>query len=139
MNATYAVIVGAGGHAVSVAETVRSAGFRTVAFVSENGAGGTLLGSPILPAVPENHVDDGGIIVVAIGDNTVRQRVWNRLSAKASLKVFPALCHASASIAEGASLSPGVVILQGAVIGNGASLGLVHQVLGFAGLVVSHA
>lgn len=124
MHATDAIVVGTGGHAVSVAETVRSAGFHTAAFVSEGDAGGTLLGRPILPTVPKRHVEAGGIIVVAIGDNAVRQRVWTRLREEIPEAAFPAVCHASAIIASEVSLAAGTVVLQGAVIGNGARVGV---------------
>lgn len=124
MHATDAIVVGAGGHAVSVAETVRSAGIHTAALVSEGDAGGTLLGRPILPAVPKSHVEAGGVIVVAIGDNAVRQRVWTQLREEIPLAAFPTVCHTSAIIASEVSLAAGAVVLQGAVIGNGARLGV---------------
>lgn len=123
MQATPAVIVGAGGHAVSVAETVRSAGFQLVAFVSVDAVGGTLLGCPILPEVPGDHAGKGGVIVLAIGDNAVRQRIWNQLRREFSSSAFPAIRHASATVAEDTRLSQGAVIMQGAAIGNRATIG----------------
>jgi sugar O-acyltransferase (sialic acid O-acetyltransferase NeuD family) len=123
MHARHAVIVGAGGHAVSVAETVRSAGLNIIAFVSEAGPAAALLGHPVVPAVPDGHVEDGGVIVIAIGDNTIREQVWARLRGTAPLASFPSVCHASSIIAEDVSLAPGSVVLQGAIVGSGAAVG----------------
>ena len=91
--------------------------------MSEATAGETLLEVPIVTTLPEDHVRGGGAIVVAIGDNAVREQVWTRLREAAPIECFPAVCHASSVIAGGASLSAGSLVLQGAVIGNGATVG----------------
>lgn len=119
-----AVIVGAGGHAVSVAEAVLAAGYGLVAFTSDRGVGDTLLGRPILNGVPDEHLAHGGIVVLAIGDNSTRQRVWEALQAAAQPGTFPAIVHPSASVATAALIGDGTVVMQGAIVGNGAVVGI---------------
>jgi sugar O-acyltransferase (sialic acid O-acetyltransferase NeuD family) len=124
MRARQAVIVGAGGHAVSVAETVRSAGYELTAFTSDRDAGSLLLDRPVLADIPDEHLAAGGIVVIAIGDNAVREDAWQRLSPRVPLDQLPCVVHASAIVAPGAEIAPGAVVMQGAIIANGARLGL---------------
>ncbi|MDD2857596.1 MAG: hypothetical protein PHU75_02880 [Candidatus Nanopelagicales bacterium] len=124
MRARQAVIVGAGGHAVSVAETVRSAGYELTAFTSDRDAGSRLLDRPVLADIPDEHLAAGGIVVIAIGDNAVRADAWQRLVARVPLDQLPAVVHASAIVAPGADLAPGAIVMQGAIIANGARLAL---------------
>jgi len=124
MQARQAVIVGAGGHAISVAETVRSAGYDLTGFTSDADFGSTLLGLPVLREIPAEHLASGGIVVIAIGDNANREEVWLRLSSTVPIDQLPAVCHASAVIAPSARLAPGVVVMQGAIVANEAGIGL---------------
>ena len=124
MQARQAVIVGAGGHAVSVAETVRSAGYGLAGFTSDADFGSTLLGLPVLREIPAEHLAAGGIVVIAIGDNASREDVWLRLSQTVPVDQMPAVCHASAVVAPSARLAPGAVVMQGAIVANEAGIGL---------------
>lgn len=124
MAARQAVIVGAGGHAVSVAETVRSAGFALVAFTSDRDGGTQLLDLPVLDRIPDEHLASGGVVVLAIGDNAVREDAWARLSAQVPLEQLPAVVHASAIVAPHSTIGPGAVVMQGAIVANGAQVGL---------------
>ncbi len=123
MKARQAVIIGAGGHAVSVAETVRSAGYDLAGFTSDEASGDNLLGLPVTASIPSGHLDSGGIVVLAIGDNAIRESVWARLSAAVPLDQLPSVCHGSAVVAPSARLAPGVVVMQGAIVANEASIG----------------
>ena len=124
MRSKQAVIIGAGGHAVSVAETVRSAGFALIGFTSTDDFGSTLLGLPVTQDLPTDHVSSGGVVVVAIGDNSTRERVWQQITAVVPIEQLPAVCHASAVIAPSASIAAGCIIMQGAIVANEARLGL---------------
>lgn len=118
-----AIIVGAGGHAVSVAETVSAAGYAIAAFTSDRHPRGELLGRPVLADVPEEHIERDGIVVVAIGDNFSRERAWNDIVQRVPLDQLPAVVHPSASVSVFASLAAGCVVMQGAVVASGATLG----------------
>jgi sugar O-acyltransferase (sialic acid O-acetyltransferase NeuD family) len=118
------IVVGAGGHAVSVAETVCATGYTIKAFVSASGNGGMLLGIPVITAIPADHVSSGGAVVLAIGDNFTREKEWARLASAIPVDQLPAVVHPTASISRYASLGAGSVVMQGTVVGSGACVGL---------------
>ncbi|MDO9486046.1 MAG: hypothetical protein Q7K25_08315, partial [Actinomycetota bacterium] len=124
MGSKHAVIIGAGGHAVSVAESVRSAGYELLGFASTDQYGSTLLGLPVTAEIPADHLGSGGAVIIAIGDNATREAVWTRLLATVAIEQLPAVCHASAIIAPSAQLSPGVVVMQGVIVANEARVGV---------------
>ena len=119
-----AVLVGAEGHAVSLTESVTAAGFEIIAYTSDRTAGGTLLDRPVWEDVPAAHVDSGGIVVLAIGDNATRERLWNQLIQRVPREQFPAIVHPTASVSTLATIGPGSVVLQGAVVCSGARVGV---------------
>jgi len=116
------VVFGAGGHAVSVAEVARSAGWRVLAFVDAQREGTTLLGLPVIGRA-DAMLAGGAAAAVAIGDNAVRQHVAEELRARAPEARLPALVHASASVSAYAELGPGTVVMQNASIGAAARVG----------------
>lgn len=116
------VVVGAGGHAVSVAEVARSANHRVLAFVDAQRAGASLLGLPVIGSADE-LLSACARVVVAIGDNAVRQRVAAELRARFPAAAFPALVHASASVSGYATLGAGSVVMQNASVGSNARVG----------------
>ena len=118
------IVFGAGGHAVSVAETVLASGHSIDCFIDETPNSQQLLGIPVLTAIPEDFASDTGSIVIAVGDNAARQGVWTRLTQRYGLDCFPTLIHPSASVSQLAVLAPGTVVLQGAIIGSKATIGL---------------
>jgi sugar O-acyltransferase (sialic acid O-acetyltransferase NeuD family) len=116
------VIIGSGGHAVSVSETVSAMGLTISYYVSEGRSGGSLLGRPVREVLETPHVRDGGLVVLAIGDNASRARVWKRLAETVPHEQMPAIIHPSAVIAASAEIASGSVILQGAIIGAGSQV-----------------
>ena len=117
------VIVGAGGHATSVAETAAAAGYEIVAFVGRPDHGATRFGVPIVTEVPAEHMARGGVLAVAEGDNAAREAVVSQLGVEVTADVFPALVHPSASVSRFASIGAGTVILQAGVVGAAAAVG----------------
>jgi sugar O-acyltransferase (sialic acid O-acetyltransferase NeuD family) len=118
------VIIGAGGHAVSVAETVVAAGYELIAFVSNDSRGHELLGRPVFKEIPENYIAGGGFLTIAIGDNSTREHVWHELRKTVDQDRFPTLTHPSASISQFAIIGAGTVVLQGAIVGSAAKVGV---------------
>ena len=115
--------MGSGGHAVSVADVARSAGFEVVGFTSDSDAGRELQGVPILSVIPDAHVASGGAVTIAVGDNFRRQHEWEKLTEKGPTLYFPALCHERAVVASDVQLSPASVVMQGAIVVSGAVVG----------------
>lgn len=116
-------ILGAGGHALSVAETAHSAGYVVHFFVDPDSPGRHLLGIPVVAEVPPEFLASEGCFAVAVGDNAVRQHVVEAFQTRFTRAVFPALIHESASVSTYARIGEGSVVLQGAIVGSASEVG----------------
>lgn len=114
------MIVGAGGHATSVANVALSAGHAIKCFLDGAKAGTTLLGRPVLAALDGLEAYD---LAIAAGDNAVRERIWRELTGQHGTLRFPALVHASAVVSVGTALGEGTVLMPGAVAGPASTVG----------------
>jgi acetyltransferase EpsM len=105
-------IYGAGGHAKVVWDILTAAGDGVVGFVSDAPRADTLLGLPVVASREALRPHDG--VVVAIGDNTARRRVFLALREAG----VPLLCavHPRAVVAGRVTLGEGVVVAAGVVI-----------------------
>lgn len=119
------LIVGAGGHAQVVADSVlrmRDAGsdLKLVGFVDEDPAqqGRSIFDMPVVAALSDLAHDAS---VVAIGDNTAREKTFSTL--RDSGERFVSVVHPSAVLAPDVTLGAGVVICAGVVINTGATIG----------------
>jgi sugar O-acyltransferase (sialic acid O-acetyltransferase NeuD family) len=128
------LIIGAGGHAISVSDVADSSGYTTLGFVDDTGTGISLLGLVATDYDLDDHVRAGGLIAIAIGDNYDRERVWNSRFAHVPLDQFPALVHPSAVVSSRAQLGPGCVIHAGVVVGPLANVGA-HSILNSASVL----
>jgi sugar O-acyltransferase (sialic acid O-acetyltransferase NeuD family) len=119
-------IVGAGGHGRVVLDLIlESRGMEPAGFFDQKGGGEGPYGWPILgdeTALVENWSGsrlDG--VVVAIGDNRSRRRIFERLAAAGIPLV--SLIHRRAQVSRFARIGAGTVICAGAVVGPGAVIG----------------
>ena len=120
---------GAGTHAKSVLEAIRSTGrFEVRALVDDDAerAGGDVLGSPIVGAAELEQLLGDGVAhafvgVAGITDSSRRKSVFDRL-AGAGFEL-PAIIHASAVVSPWASLGRGAQVLAGAIVNAGAEIG----------------
>lgn len=119
------LIVGAGGHAISVADAAREAGFQVVGFsvTEETPDKATMLGLPVIRGLPRGAQDGQLQFTVAIGDNWVRSRVWQELRDSLGSTISPSIVHPRAIVSASASLAAGCVVLQGAIVGAMADVG----------------
>ena len=119
------VVVGAGGHARVVLEAIRAGGiFRVIGLVDPAPAAPTLLGVPVLgddAILPVLRRDGVGVAVVALGSNTLRERIGRRLRELGF--ALPAIIHPSALLSPSASTGEGVVVMARAVIGTQTAIG----------------
>lgn len=116
------VIVGAGGHGRSVLEAANAAGFHVEAFLDDGRSGESCLGVPIKSS-SQLDVSQGAFgIVLAIGDNSIREDVRTTLDMQTPAR-FPSVIHPSASVSSLASVGHGAVVLQNATVGAGADIG----------------
>ncbi|MEI7967450.1 MAG: NeuD/PglB/VioB family sugar acetyltransferase [Betaproteobacteria bacterium] len=128
------IIVGAGGHAVVVADALLAAGRTVLGFVDGDPAklGTWVLGLPVLgdDAALNSHRDCGIELVNGIGGPgttssagqvTLRRRVQHRLSALGW--TFAAVRHPGAIVSPSAELGPSAHVLAGAVVQPCAQVG----------------
>jgi UDP-perosamine 4-acetyltransferase len=122
--------VGAGTHAKSVLEAIRSRGqFETVALVDDepDRAGDELLGVPILSGagglerLRSEGVRHAFVGVGGIADSGPRQRVFERL--RAAKFELPPIVHKSAIVSSWARVGVGAQILAAAVLNADAEIG----------------
>ena len=113
---------GAGGHARSLLEAIRSAGeFEVVALVDDDPQRTELLGVPILSALDEvRDVAHAFVGVGGVADRETRARVFGRLLEAGF--TLPPVVHATAAVSPWAELGRGAQILALAVVNAGAAL-----------------
>ncbi len=123
------VIIGASGHAKVIIDIVRQEGRFNIAGLLDQSkeTGERVLGCPVLgkeenlPELIKSHALVGAII--AIGDNSVRSNVADRIRKISPELQFVSAVHPRASIATDVSIGEGTVVMAGALIGPSASIG----------------
>jgi sugar O-acyltransferase (sialic acid O-acetyltransferase NeuD family) len=117
------VIIGAGGHAVSVANVALSAGYKVTHFVDPNKIGIRLLDIPIIGDIAELDPSSSYSIAIAVGDNAARERIYRALIGQHIGLHFPALVHPTAVVSFFTTIGQGCVVMPGAVIGPNTQIG----------------
>jgi sugar O-acyltransferase (sialic acid O-acetyltransferase NeuD family) len=138
------VVIGAGGHARSVIEALRSRGgdLEPVACTDRDPAlaNSALDGVPVvgnddrLPGLLREGVEGACVGIGGTGDNEPRARVHTHLRSLGF--ALPPVVHATAHVAASASLGAGTQVLAGAIVGAGAAVG--DNVLVNTGAIVEH-
>ena len=118
------MIIGAGGHAVSLTETAVAAGYDIVGYVGKCLNGERLLNKPVQASLTEEERRANPLFCVAIGDNFTRERVLTDLLSEYPITRFPPLVHPSASVSSLARVGNATVIMQGAAVGSAATIGM---------------
>ena len=118
------VIIGASGHAISIANVAKSAGFKIKYFVDKNKKGMDLLGYSVIGDLTElQHIDDFNF-AIGVGDNSSRERIYKELKAEFSNMYFPPLIHQSAIVSFFSEVGDGTVVMPNAVIGPNSKIGM---------------
>jgi len=120
------LVYGSSGHAKAVLDAaLRSGRFRVIGLLDDDPArhGMTVLGLRVLGAEaglqPGDHA--GSQLVLAVGSNRDRQKLWQRLQSLG--RTFACVVHPSASVGQEVLLGAGTVVLAGAVINPGTVFG----------------
>jgi UDP-perosamine 4-acetyltransferase len=129
MSGPRIVGLGAGTHAKSVLEAIRSVGHFEVAGLLDDDparAGNELLGFPILRAEELSRLRSDGVAHAFVGVGGVanmapRHAAFERLDAAGF--ELPAIVHASATVSPWAQLGPGAQVLAAAVVNVAADIG----------------
>jgi sugar O-acyltransferase (sialic acid O-acetyltransferase NeuD family) len=115
------IILGAGGHARSVADVALAAGFPITSFVDPHLAGNSMLGYPIVGTFsgdPAKH-----LFCIALGDNRAREKARTAEVPAVPFDRFPPLIHPAASVSDFARVGHGTVVMAGARIGPNSIVG----------------
>ena len=114
------LIVGAGGHARSIIEALRSTGSEIEGILDTDykGQDESIMGVKVLGALDEllgDYANDNINIALALGNAEERRREFDRLSGLGY--ALPTIVHSSALLTESAVVGKGVFIAPGAIIG----------------------
>lgn len=117
------IIIGAGGHAQSVANVARSAGYDILGFVDAAKANEIVFGCPVAETIDAFASGSPLHLAIGIGANNSRARVAQKMQKTYPHAVFPVLAHQSAVISSQVSVNKGTVLMPGAVIGPNSAIG----------------
>ena len=110
------MIIGAGGHGKVVKDIARACGYQQIGFLADSDLPG--LAGRVCDYVDYIQTAD---FVIAIGDNTVRERFFQELNEKNATVVT--LIHPDATVSDSAIIGKGTVVVAGAVINADAVIG----------------
>ncbi|MGA0409981.1 MAG: acetyltransferase [Limisphaerales bacterium] len=111
------VIIGAGGHAKSVADVILSTGSTVSFFEDSKKAGQSIFGIPIISSLAEISTLNSHFLAVGIGDNYVREKVTEEYSAKyPDLRLEP-IIHSTAYVSPFSVVQIGSVVMAHATVG----------------------
>jgi len=134
------LILGAGGHAKCVAELAQTLGIQVLGFLDDQQAnwGKPFFGLPVLGGIDVEtvcRIDPTGM-VIAIGNNRVRQTIVEKFTPLGEKITWMTLHHPSAIISPSARIGIGSVVMAGAIINAEAQIGA-HVIIG-SGAIVEH-
>lgn len=117
------VIVGAGGHAISITNVASSCGMKVVAYVDDSKSGSRVLGIPVITRQHciDTYSDEN--FVIAIGDNSVREHIYKEYKSDLPNSKFPSLIHQSAVVGINSRIGNGTVVMPQANVGPNSIVG----------------
>ena len=122
------IIIGAGGHARVVYDCLRLSladgkGGKVLGFTDDNSGlwGRELMGLPILGPIDRISDLDANAVVIGIGDNAARKRLYKWATGRGYTLVN--VIHPAAVIATDVSVGRGVAIFANVVVNSGSSIG----------------
>jgi sugar O-acyltransferase (sialic acid O-acetyltransferase NeuD family) len=110
------IIIGAGGQARSITESVLSNGFYIKYYVDKYKVGENLFGYQIKKKllINNNHKVN---ILIAIADNYKREKIYNNIIEKYKNIIFPNIIDATAKISKFSKIGKGNMIMVNSLIG----------------------
>jgi len=116
------IIVGAGGHALAVADAVLSAGWTVVGFYSPDRTGPASIVGPVLSSLDSLDLSETSF-ALGIGTNHSRETVAQDISKRFAHIELVSVVHATAWVSSHATVHPGAVILAHTYLGPGSTVG----------------
>jgi len=135
------LILGGGGHAHVIADAIltRSAkheGLDVVGFLDDDPglSNQKILGKPVLGKLADLTTFSHDAVIIAIGDNETRRRLFDELSSQG--ETLATIIHPRATIARDVKIGHGTVALAGVVVNTGSRIG--DNVILNTGCTVDH-
>lgn len=114
------VIVGAGGHARVIADSVLRAGDRVLGFLDDGAEEGVIFGIPVLGGIRDYRSYQDAFFVLGIGSAAIREKLADAMH---GVNWYTAI-HPSAVISPlDTKIGEGTVVMAGAVVNAGAVIG----------------
>ena len=117
------VILGAGGHAISIANVAHSAGYIVKYFIDPYTKSSQIIGIDVLKDLGGISNLDDYSYGIALGDNFLRQKLYQEIIDQYPNLIFPPLVHDSAVISIHTKVGDGTVVMPGAIVGPNSIVG----------------
>jgi len=116
------IILGSGGHAISVANVALSCSWR-VSFLVIDGHDFNEL--PGTHRILDSEIDVGGELCFAIGvgDNTIRESMYLNIKHTYNNATFPSLIHPTSLVSSWVTIDEGSILMPGSIVGPYSQLG----------------
>lgn len=115
------IVVGAGGHALSVADAALSSGWTIGGFYSPEGSGPASILGPILSELEAEDVP-GRAFALGIGTNYSRELALREITSRFPDAEIAPIIHKSAWVSPQAMVYPGATVLAHAAVGPGSTV-----------------
>ena len=111
------VIIGAGGHALSVTNIALSCGFNVIFYVDDQKSGQKIIGKPVVSN--KKFISEGPHknLCLAVGDNSIREKIYKEYNKIFPSIKFPTLIHSSSIVGFNTEIGEGTVVMPLANIG----------------------
>tara|TARA_Y100000996_G_scaffold399476_1_gene368543 strand:- start:204 stop:836 length:633 start_codon:yes stop_codon:yes gene_type:complete len=116
------ILIGAGGHARSITESVLSNGFSIKYYVDNNKSGQNLFGYPVKKNLLIDR-DKKVNILIAIGNNYKREKIYKSITNKYKNLIFPNIVDSSIKISKFSKIGKGNMIMVNSFIGANTRIG----------------
>ena len=110
------IIIGAGGHARSVTESVIANGYNIICYVDKNKFNDSLFSFPIKTNLMIDKNEEVNILI-AIANNYIREKIFKDIIEKYNKVIFPNIIDPTAKISKYAKIGKGNMIMVNAFIG----------------------
>jgi len=120
---TEIIIVGSGGHAISVTNVAISCGYSVIAYVDDIKCGNLLLDIPIISFEMCKKKYSEKKFFIAIGDNSKRKIVHEKFKYILPNASFPSLIHSSSTIGISSIIGDGSIVMPLSNIGPNSAVG----------------
>jgi sugar O-acyltransferase (sialic acid O-acetyltransferase NeuD family) len=117
------ILYGASGHAKVIIEILEQQGLSVTALIDINPNVKTLLGYPVYPSLNDAAIDANDEVIIAIGNNIVREKLAAEIS-----RNFGTAIHPSATLSSRCQVGAGTVVMAGAAVNSSANIGT-HVIL----------